>query len=130
MHELSLVESILQIIDEYAAKEGFSRVTALSLSCGKLSCVVPQALSFAFEVQSKGTRAEGAALELEVLPAAIHCLACGRMSRSSASRPSASVQGVRGVARAGDGGAEAHRTGRGMNGKCLRALGHSVTFSA
>jgi hydrogenase nickel incorporation protein HypA/HybF len=78
MHELSLVESILQIIDEYAAKEGFTRVTSLRLSCGKLSSVVPQALSFAFEVQSKGTRAEGAALELDVLPAAVHCLACGR----------------------------------------------------
>jgi hydrogenase nickel incorporation protein HypA/HybF len=76
MHELSLVESILQIVDEYAAKEGFARVTSLRLSCGKLSSVVPQALSFAFEVQSKGTRAEGAALELEILPAAIHCLAC------------------------------------------------------
>ncbi len=76
MHELSLVESILQIVDEYAAKDGFSRVTSLRLSFGKLSCVVPQALSFAFEVQSKGTRAEGAALELEILPAAIHCLAC------------------------------------------------------
>lgn len=78
MHELSLVESILQIVDEYASKEGFARVTALRLSCGKLSCVVPQALSFAFEVQSKGTRAEGAALDLQVLPAAIHCLACGK----------------------------------------------------
>lgn len=78
MHELSLVESILQIVDEYAVKEGFARVTALRLSCGKLSCVVPQALSFAFEVQSKGTRAEGAVLELQVLPAAIHCLACAK----------------------------------------------------
>ena len=78
MHELSLVESILQIVDEYAVKEGFARVTALRLSCGMLCSVVPQALSFAFEVQSKGTRAEGAALELEVLPAAIHCLACGQ----------------------------------------------------
>ena len=78
MHELSLVESILQIVDEYAAKDGFGRVTALRLSCGKLSSVVPQALSFAFEVQSKGTRAEGAALELDILPAVIHCLACGR----------------------------------------------------
>jgi hydrogenase nickel incorporation protein HypA/HybF len=77
MHELSLVESILQIVEEYAAKDGFTRVRALRLTCGKLSSVVPQALSFAFEVQSKGTRAEGAALELEVLPAAIHCLACG-----------------------------------------------------
>ncbi len=76
MHELSLVESILQIVDEYAAKEGFARVRALRLSCGKLSCIVPQALSFAFDVQSKGTRAEGASLNLEVLPAAIHCLKC------------------------------------------------------
>ncbi|HET6489211.1 MAG TPA: hydrogenase maturation nickel metallochaperone HypA [Syntrophales bacterium] len=78
MHELSLVESILQIVDEFAAKEGFARVRALRLSCGKLSSVVPQALSFAFEVQSKGSRAEGAALELDILPAAIHCLACGK----------------------------------------------------
>jgi len=76
MHELSLVESILQIVNEYAAKEGFARVTALKLSCGKLSSVVPQALSFAFEVQSKGTLAEGAALEIEVLPAVIHCFTC------------------------------------------------------
>lgn len=78
MHELSLVESILQIIDEYAHREGFARVTALRLCCGKLSSVVPQALSFAFEIQSKGTRAEGAALELQVLPAAIHCLDCAK----------------------------------------------------
>jgi hydrogenase nickel incorporation protein HypA/HybF len=76
MHELSLVESILQIVEEYAAKDGFARVTSLRLSFGKLSSVVPQALSFAFEVQSKGTRAEGAALELEILPASIHCLSC------------------------------------------------------
>ena len=76
MHELSLVESILEIVDEYAAKDGFTRVTSLRLSCGKLSSVVPQALSFAFDVQSKGTRAAGAALELEILPAVIHCLAC------------------------------------------------------
>ncbi|HOK06256.1 MAG TPA: hydrogenase maturation nickel metallochaperone HypA [Syntrophales bacterium] len=78
MHELSLVESILRIVDEYAAKEGFDRVTVLRLSCGKLSCVVPQALRFAFEIQSLGTRAEGAALELEILPAVIHCLSCAR----------------------------------------------------
>jgi hydrogenase nickel incorporation protein HypA/HybF len=78
MHELSLVESILQIVDEYAAKEGFARVRALRLSCGKFSSIVPQALSFAFEVQSKGTRAEGASLDLEVLPAAIHCVGCGK----------------------------------------------------
>lgn len=76
MHELSLVESILQIISEYAEKEGFSRVNMLHLTCGKLSSVDPMSLRFAFEVQSKGTCAEGAALELDVLPAVIRCLTC------------------------------------------------------
>ena len=95
MHELSLVESILQIVEEYAAKEGFARVTSLRLSCGKLSSVVPQALSFAFEVQSKGTRAEGAALELEILPAAIHCLSLRKRYRDRPFRgPVPGVQGV------------------------------------
>ena len=94
MHELSLVESILQIVDEYAAKEGFARVTSLRLSCGKLSSVVPQALSFAFEVQSKGTRAEGAALELEILPAAIHCLSCEKDVEIDRLRPSARCAGA------------------------------------
>lgn len=76
MHELSLVQSILDIVEEYAAKEHFDRVKTLRLSCGKLSCIVPQALRFAFDIQSKGTRAEGAAIELDILPAAIHCLTC------------------------------------------------------
>lgn len=78
VHELSLVVSILEIIEEYAVKDGFSGVTALRLSCGKLSGVVPQALSFAFTVQSRGTRAEGATIEIETLPAAIYCLSCGK----------------------------------------------------
>jgi hydrogenase nickel incorporation protein HypA/HybF len=76
MHELSLVESILRIVEEYAAKDGFRRVNALRLTCGKLSSVDPMSLRFAFEVQSKGTSAEGAALELDVQPAMIRCLTC------------------------------------------------------
>ncbi|OPY05676.1 MAG: hydrogenase nickel incorporation protein HybF [Syntrophus sp. PtaB.Bin001] len=80
MHELSLVSSILNIIDDYAGREGFEHVNSLQLSCGKLSGVDPQCLQFAFEVQSKDTRAEGAILKLDILPAIIHCLNCGRNS--------------------------------------------------
>ncbi len=76
MHELSLVESILRIVEEYAVKDGFRRVNTLRLTCGKLSSVDPMSLRFAFEVQSKGTSAEGAALELDVQPAMIRCLIC------------------------------------------------------
>jgi len=76
MHELSLVSSILEIIEDYATREGFSHVNSLRLSCGRLSCVDIQSLRFAFKVQSKETRAEGASLELDFLPIVIHCFRC------------------------------------------------------
>ncbi len=76
MHELSLVISLLDIVDDYARKHRFRKVNALRLSCGALSCVEPTALSFAFEIQAKGTVAEGASLSCEVLPIVISCLLC------------------------------------------------------
>lgn len=76
MHEISLAVSILDIIEEYAAKEKFRKVNSIRLSFGRLTCIEPKALEFAFEVQAGGTRAEGAKLNFEILPVSVHCLAC------------------------------------------------------
>ena len=78
MHELSLINSLLKIVDDYAAVEGFNKVNALKLSFGRLSCLDRQSLEFAFSVQSAGTKAEGAVLDFEILPARILCLNCDR----------------------------------------------------
>lgn len=82
MHEISLAVAILGIVEEYAAKEKFAKVNSIRLSFGRLSCIEPQALEFAFEVQSGGTRAEGAKLSFEILPVTVHCLACGTDSET------------------------------------------------
>jgi hydrogenase nickel incorporation protein HypA/HybF len=76
MHELSLTLSILNIVQEYAEKHGFDTVNSLKLSFGRLSSVEPKALEFAFEIQSKGTKAEGASLEFLIKPIIIHCNTC------------------------------------------------------
>lgn len=76
MHETSLVLAILDIVEEYAAKEKFRKVNSIRLSFGRLTCIEPKTLEFAFQVQSEGTRAEGAKLDFEVLPVSVHCLAC------------------------------------------------------
>ena len=78
MHELSLTRSLLDIVEDYASKHRFQRVNSMKLSFGRLSCLDPQALKFAFEVQSAGTRAEGAGLNFEIIPARITCLTCNR----------------------------------------------------
>jgi hydrogenase nickel incorporation protein HypA/HybF len=78
MHEMSLVQSILDIIEEYAAKENFKRVASLTLSFGKASTAVPAALTFAFEVLSDNTLAQGAELIFDIKPVVIYCMSCGR----------------------------------------------------
>ena len=76
MHELSLVASLLDIVEDYAAKHHFVKVNALKLSFGRLSCIEPSALEFAFSIQSKETRADGARLELDIRPIIASCLFC------------------------------------------------------
>ena len=76
MHELYLAESILNIVQEYATRQHFSKVNSISLSFGRLSCVESKSLQFAFEVQAKNTLAESASLDFKILPAVIHCFSC------------------------------------------------------
>jgi len=76
MHELSLTQSILDIIEDYAKRHQFKKVNSVKLSFGKISSIEPKALEFAFEVQSKETIAQGASLEFDILPVVIYCMSC------------------------------------------------------
>jgi hydrogenase nickel incorporation protein HypA/HybF len=84
MHELFLTGSLLDMVEEYAGREGFAKVRSLKLSFGCLSCIDPASLEFAFGVQAKGTKAEGTRLEFDIRPAVLYCLACEREFSSGA----------------------------------------------
>ncbi|MFC1536750.1 hydrogenase maturation nickel metallochaperone HypA [Pseudomonadota bacterium] len=76
MHEMSLCESVLQILDASAKEQGFSTVKTVWLEIGVLSCVEPEAMRFSFDVVTRGTLAEGAVLEIERVQATARCLSC------------------------------------------------------
>lgn len=76
MHEMSLTQSILDIIEEHAVRHAFTTVNSVRLSFGRLSSIEPKALEFAFEVLSEGTRAAGARLLFDILPISIYCMQC------------------------------------------------------
>lgn len=78
MHEMSLVSSLIEIIEDYSARHGFSRVNTIKLSFGALSCIEPSALKMAFDVLSQDTLACGAGLEYVIHPVTVHCIACGK----------------------------------------------------
>lgn len=76
MHEISLCESILDILRDQAEKDRFSRVKRVSVDIGPLSCVEPEALRFGFDAVMKGSLAEGAELVIARPPAEALCLDC------------------------------------------------------
>ena len=62
MHEISLLESVLDTLESQAEQQGFSRVKQVVLEIGALSCVEAEALRFGFDVVMKNTLAEHAEL--------------------------------------------------------------------
>lgn len=74
MHELSLMESLVETIEE---RIGPAVVRVVRLEVGTLSCVVPDALRFCFDICTSGTRLEGAALDILVVPGRARCHDCG-----------------------------------------------------
>ena len=65
MHELSIAESILNIIKKEAQNSENGKVTRISLKVGKLTSLIPECLETAFQAVSQGTIAENAMLEIE-----------------------------------------------------------------
>lgn len=78
MHEMSLAQGVLELVEDAAAREGFSRVRTVFVEIGDLSGVEPEALSFCFDAVSRGSLLEGAALEIIRVPGTGRCLECGR----------------------------------------------------
>jgi hydrogenase nickel incorporation protein HypA/HybF len=64
MHELSLCQTIIGIINEHASTKEHHHVTKVSVEIGQLIAVDPAALRFSFDVVTKGTVAEKAVLDI------------------------------------------------------------------
>ena len=78
MHEMSLTESILDMLEEESRRQGFSRVRRIWLELGALGHVSPEAMTFCFDAVARGTLAEGARLEFLQVEARGRCDDCGR----------------------------------------------------
>lgn len=77
MHEMSLAEGILQLVEETAGREQAQRVKTVVLEIGQLASVEAAALEFCFMAVAAAGPAHGARLVIVNVPGAGECLACG-----------------------------------------------------
>jgi hydrogenase nickel incorporation protein HypA/HybF len=73
MHEMALTQSVVEAVCEHAAGR---RVHSVRVEVGALCAVVPDAMSFCFELAVEGTVADGARLDIDVRPGAARCRSC------------------------------------------------------
>ena len=76
MHELSVIASLLDFLEDQMREHKAQRVTLVKLRIGQLSGIVPELLQSAFEVYRKGTAVEHAHLDVEIVPIKVHCRTC------------------------------------------------------
>jgi len=78
MHEMSLADGVLQVIEDSAKTNGFTRVKTVWLEIGVLAGVEVEAMRFCFDAVVKDTLADGTRLEIIETPGQGWCLACGK----------------------------------------------------
>ena len=76
MHELSLCQRILDIINTTISGKNYSSIKKISLEIGQLAAVDPEALHFSFNVVTKGTIAADALLDIIEIDGEAICDIC------------------------------------------------------
>jgi hydrogenase nickel incorporation protein HypA/HybF len=76
MHELSIVASLFEILEEKSREQRAQKIVLVKLKIGKLSGVVSEFLQTAFDAYKRETLASEAILEIEEIPLRIKCQTC------------------------------------------------------
>ena len=77
MHELSIVASLFEMLEDKAREKKAKKILTVKLKIGNLSGVVPEFLETAFNIYKKDTIASKAVLKIEEIPLKIRCETCG-----------------------------------------------------
>ena len=78
MHEMSLCESILEIIEQQAQQQQYQKVKKVWLEIGALSSVEPEAMLFCFDAVMQTPLVTGAKLEIIHIQGEAQCLQCNK----------------------------------------------------
>ncbi len=78
MHEMSLCESILEVLQQQAQQQNYTAVKTVWLEIGKLSSVEPEAMRFSFALVMQGSLAAAAKLEIIEVEGRAWCLYCAQ----------------------------------------------------
>ncbi|GAA5786340.1 putative hydrogenase nickel incorporation protein HypA [Chitiniphilus shinanonensis] len=78
MHELSLAENVIRIVENAARQARARRISRVRLGVGALAHVEPDTLQFCCELAARQTLLAEAVFEVERMPGRAHCNGCNQ----------------------------------------------------
>ncbi len=76
MHELAITQSMFDIVLKQAEQAQAKKVIGINLVIGEMTGVVAQSVQFYLDFLTKGTLAEGALVNLKMIPPKAQCRNC------------------------------------------------------
>lgn len=86
MHELSIAQSIVDIVKQHVPSDLEGEVRSVKIALGEHSGVVPESLEFCFETIVSETLLEGTKLIMQRVPVRSECRDCRRTFENSEMR--------------------------------------------
>lgn len=76
MHEMSLVESILESLLQMKKENQWKKINKVTLRIGKMRQVIPEIMEFAYNTSVSGTDLEGSRLSIDQVEMEFFCKSC------------------------------------------------------
>ena len=80
MHELSLAQEIIDIVEKSLPRKEDVDVKSVKLKLGKLSNVLPESLIFCFNAIKNESSLLNTSLDIKIIPLTAECTACKKIS--------------------------------------------------
>ena len=77
MHEMAMVSSIFNVINDKIKEYGINKVKQVKLVVGEMTGVEDYTMKACFELFAEATPVEGALLVIERIPIKVKCRSCG-----------------------------------------------------
>lgn len=78
MHEMSIAQNIIEIVEEITKEHQLKNVKKVIVKIGKLVAVVPESLHFCYETLTTGTNMEKSELVINIIPIVGKCSDCNK----------------------------------------------------
>lgn len=79
MHELGVVIEVVKTVENFAKKNGVTKIDKVVLQIGELSSMIPKYIESCFPAAVDGTMMEKTKLEIETLPGNGMCPKCNHV---------------------------------------------------